>query len=105
MNASMSQANERAELNWAKYRELKKHRAEWTTAVRPVECALQAEIRTSVYALASVLIIQINEGEENCEEVPDLWSASLAAIRPQLVGAIAEAADRELAAPRAEEGV
>jgi hypothetical protein len=86
-----------AELNWLKYRELKERAAEWVSEVRPVEDAMRAEIRTSVQALGAVLIIQIHEGDEKCEEVPDLWRASLAAIRPQLVGAIGEDADRMLA--------
>jgi hypothetical protein len=41
-----------------------------------------------------VLVIEI--GDEDREDVPGLWRASLAAIRPQLVGAIAEDADRVL---------
>jgi hypothetical protein len=96
MNAPVSAADERAELNWVKYRELKEHDAEFDS-VYAIECVLRAEIRTSVQALASVLMIQIDEGQEKYEEVPDLWRASLAAIRPQLVGAIADAADRVLA--------
>jgi hypothetical protein len=86
-----------AELNWLKYRELKERDADWAPSVRPVEYALQSEMRTSVHALACVLMIQIDEGGEEYEEVPGLWGASLAAIRPQLVGAIAEDADRVLA--------
>jgi hypothetical protein len=93
----LSPADVRAEQNWLKYRQLKERDAEWESAVRPVEYALRTEIRTSVRALACVLMIQINEGDEECEEVPDLWRASLAAIRPQLVGAIAEDADHVLA--------
>jgi hypothetical protein len=42
-----------------------------------------------------VLVIEIND--RLCEEVDGLQEASLAAIRPQLIGAIAEAADRVLA--------
>ena len=109
MNASVSTVEQRAELNWLKYRELKDHwrkledgspgeevyDAAWD-AVSTVECDLQSDMRTSVHALASVLMIQI-EDEESSEAVPGVWRASLAAIRPQLVGAIAEAADRVLA--------
>ena len=103
MNVSKSPADMRAELNWLKYRELKEREADWGSLVRPVEDSLQAEIRTSVHALGCVLMIQITEGEEKYEEVPDLWRASLAAIRPQLSGAIAQDADRVLAAPQTEE--
>jgi hypothetical protein len=83
-----------AELNWLKYRELKERAAEWVSEVRPVEDAMRAEIRTSVQALGAVLIIQIHD--QWSEEVDGLNRASLAAIRPQLVGAIAEDADRVL---------
>jgi hypothetical protein len=38
------------------------------------------------------------------EALPGLNRASLRAIRPQLVGTVAEAADRVLAAPQTEEG-
>jgi len=99
MNASVSTVEQRVELNWLKYRELKDHwrkledgspgeevyDAAWD-AVTTVECDLQSEMRTSVHALASVLMIQI-EDEESSEAVPGVWRASLAAIRPQLVGA------------------
>jgi hypothetical protein len=97
MNAPVSAADDRAELNWLKYRELKEREAERNSAVRPVEYALRTELSTSVHALGCVLMVQIAEGDEKCEEVPDLWRASLAAIRPQLIGAIAEDADRVLA--------
>ena len=60
-----------------------------------IEKLLQADIGASVHALAAVLVIEI--GDEDREDVPGLWRASLAAIRPQLVGAIAEAADRLMA--------
>jgi hypothetical protein len=108
MNASVFAADEQVELNWLKYREVKDHwrkledgspgeevyDAAWD-AVSTVECDLQSEMRTSVHALASVLMIQI-EDDESSEDVPGVWRASLAAIRPQLVGTIAEAADRLL---------
>ena len=60
-----------------------------------IEKLLQADIGASVHALAAVLVIEINE--RLCEEVDGLQKASLAAIRSQLVGAIAEDADRVLA--------
>jgi hypothetical protein len=60
-----------------------------------IEKLLQADIGTSVHALAAVLVIEIND--RLCEEVDSLQETSLAAIRPQLIGAIAEAADRVLA--------
>jgi hypothetical protein len=53
-------------------------------------------MRASILALAAVLMIEIGHGGLE-EIVADLHLASLRAIRPQLVGAIAEAADRVLA--------
>jgi hypothetical protein len=62
-------------------------------------CAIQGKIDehlgASVLALACVLIGAIYDKSD--EALPGLNRASLAAIRPQLVGAIAEDADRVLA--------
>ena len=62
-------------------------------------CDVQAEIDkhlgASVLALAAVLMVAIHD--KGAEEVSGMNRASLAAIRPQLTGAIAEAADRLLA--------
>ena len=60
-----------------------------------IEKLLQADIGASVHALAAVLVIEI--GDEDREDVPGLWRASLAAIRPQLTGEIAVASDHTLA--------
>jgi hypothetical protein len=68
-------------------------------------CAIQAKIdehlETSVLALACVLIGEICDKSD--EAIPGLNQAALAAIRPQLVGAIAEHADRVLAEKSEEE--
>jgi hypothetical protein len=54
---------------------------------------LSSELR-SPHAFAAAVIIKIDEIDE---ETADILRASLSAIRPQLVGAIAEGADRVLA--------
>jgi hypothetical protein len=54
---------------------------------------LSSELR-SPHALASAIIIKI---DDTADETADVLSASLSAIRSQLVGAIAEDADRVLA--------
>jgi hypothetical protein len=104
MNAPLSQADERALALWDCWRE-QKERAEYlgessrsrekadaaVDVLVAIEDLLQADIDSSVQALAAVLMI---EGRD--ESVPGLYRASLAAIRPQLVGAIAEAAARAL---------
>jgi hypothetical protein len=61
-----------------------------------IEDALHSDMRASIHALAAMLMIEVGHGGLE-EIVADLHFASLAAIRPQLVGAIAEAADRVLA--------
>ncbi len=61
---------------------------------------LDKRIGSSVLALGAVLIIAIEDN--GAEETKGLNRASLAAIRPQLVGAIAEDAVRVLA--QVEEG-
>ena len=53
-------------------------------------------MRASLHALAAALMIKMKHGALE-EVVADLLIASLVAIRPQLVGAIAEDADRVLA--------
>jgi hypothetical protein len=69
-------------------------------------CAIQGKIDehlgASVVALAIVLMGAIYDRSD--EALPGLNRASLRAIRPQLVGTVAEAADRVLAAPQTEEG-
>jgi len=56
---------------------------------------IDKHIGASVLALAAVLMVAIHD--EADEEVSGLHRACLAAIRPQLIGAIAEDADRVLA--------
>jgi hypothetical protein len=60
-----------------------------------IENELRLDFHASVVALAATLVVQIDR--EEAEDVEGLHLASLAAIRPQLVGAIAEDADRVLA--------
>lgn len=67
-------------------------------AVCAVETKLDELIGASVLALGGVLVMEISAGREDAEDIPGLYRAALAAIRPQLVGAIAEDADRVLAA-------
>jgi hypothetical protein len=67
----------------------------WKT-VRNIEDAIQNHVDTSVLALAAILALGIREDREE-DEVLLAYRASLRAIRPQLVGAIAADADRVLA--------
>jgi hypothetical protein len=60
-----------------------------------MEDALRADISESVNALACIIMIEI--ADETPEEIPGLHRAALAAIRSELIGGIAEAADRVLA--------
>jgi len=111
MNApNLSPADWRAELNWLKYREQKEYceqcnRLEASpvtieqidaayAALFAIEEELEADIGASVLALGAVLTIEIED--EESEDIPGLYRATLSAIRPQLTGAIAEAADRAL---------
>jgi hypothetical protein len=106
--AGAAAADQRALLLWDRYNEQKGNCEQLESgpatqaqcqasyeALFAVEHLLQADIAVSLHALAAVLVIEI--GDEDREDVPGLWRASLAAIRPELVGAIAEAADRVLA--------
>jgi hypothetical protein len=60
------------------------------------EHVLHAGVGASLHALAASLIIEIEDNPED-EGARGLCRGSLAAIRPQLVGAIADDADRALA--------
>jgi hypothetical protein len=111
MTSTRSQADERALALWDLWRE-QKDRSEHlgrTSCTREksdaavdvlvgIENLLQTSIHSSVQALAAILII---EGRGR-EDVPGLCHASLAAIRPQLVGSIAADADRVLAQQKEE---
>jgi hypothetical protein len=61
-----------------------------------VEKKIEEQIGASVLALAGVLIEAIDGNLD--EDIPGLYRAALAAIRPRLVSVIAEDADRVLAA-------
>ena len=65
------------------------------TTMIAVEDEIEKHIGTSLLALGAAILIEMRQGYSDIEA--DIYSASLAAIRPQLVGAIAEAADRVLA--------
>jgi hypothetical protein len=67
-----------------------------------IENAIRKHAEASVLAVAASLVIGI-QGNDEDENVLAAYRATLRIIRPQLVGAIAEAADRVLAAPQAEE--
>ncbi len=62
-----------------------------------IEVEFTDHIEASVLALGAVLIMEIGHDDHGFERVPRLYRAALSAIRPQLVGAIAEDADRALA--------
>jgi hypothetical protein len=66
-------------------------------AVCDIERKIDGHIGASVLALGGFLVMEISDEREDGEEIPGLYLASLAAIRPQLVGPIADAADRVLA--------
>lgn len=61
------------------------------------EWELNQRIGASVLALGAVLIMEIGHDDHEFERVPKIYRAALAAIRPQLIGAIAADADRVLA--------
>ncbi len=75
--------NERFEHGWDK--------------VFDIQEAIRKHTEASVLAVGANLLIRINADEDK-DDVLQNYRASLRAIRPQLVGAIAEDADRELAA-------
>jgi hypothetical protein len=62
--------------------------------IHDVEDALRAHIGESMFALAAVLVVENGVADE---DVPGLLRATLAVIRPQISGPIAEDADRALA--------
>lgn len=66
------------------------------------EWELNQRSGASVLATACVLMMEI-EHDDQGEHVPKIYRAALAAIRPQLVRAIAEDADRILSQGKKEE--
>jgi hypothetical protein len=70
------------------------------SAMAAVEDEIADHMEASVLALAAIILVEIQNADDRGARI---YKISLAAIRPQLVGAIAEAADRVLAAPQAEE--
>jgi hypothetical protein len=97
----------RAQVLWLRYREqrelcdrlpdetTKKGHERAHRELFAIEDALRADISEAVSALACITMIEI--ADETPEEIPGLHRAALAAIRSQLIGGIAEAADRVLA--------
>lgn len=67
----------------------------WTHVVS-LETAIEKHTEASLLALGASLVIGIQDKNEE-ENVLAAYRASLRVIRPQLVGAIAEDADRVLA--------
>ena len=65
------------------------------TTMIAVEDEIEKHIGTSLLALGAAILIEMRQGYPDIEA--DIYSASLAVIRPQLTGAIAEDADRVLA--------
>lgn len=63
--------------------------------------AIEKHAETSILALAATFLIHIELNDDE-DDVLQNYRASLRALRPQLVGAIAEAADRVLAQPKEE---
>ena len=107
-NPTLSQADQRTLHLWDRYREQKvrwselaggpdnpEEEAAWDLLM-DIEHVLHADIGASPHAVAASLIIEIDDNE-SAEDVRGLWRGSLAGIRPQLVGAIAEDADCVLA--------
>jgi hypothetical protein len=74
--------NKRSETGWRK--------------VLDIEDTIRKHVGTSVLALAASLVIGIKADDDE-DDVLQAYRASLRAIRPQLVGAIADDADRVLA--------
>ena len=70
--------------------------------VLDVENEIKKHAETSILAFAATFMIYIQSDDEE-EDVLRASRASLAAIRPQLVGAIAEDADRVLSSVKEEE--
>ena len=64
------------------------------------EWELNKRVGASVLALGAVLIMELGHDDHDDERIPRIYRAALAAIRPQLTGVIAEAADRVLAVSR-----
>jgi hypothetical protein len=102
-----SMADQRATFLWNRWNEQKEQvelllngtSDEQCSAAHATLFAIENELRctmhASVLALAAVLVTQIES--EAPEDVRGLNRAALAAIRPQVVGTIAEIADRVLA--------
>jgi hypothetical protein len=108
----MSPADQRALGLWRRWRKQYERRdrrgvmtesqseAAYYKTLFAIENKLRLDIHASVVALAVILMIEIDR-EAGVEDVPGLLQASLTAIRPQLVGIIAEDIDRALASVKA----
>jgi hypothetical protein len=66
-----------------------------SNALTDLEAKINKYLGKSIFALAVGLTVQIRD--DGKQDIHDLLREALAAIRPQLVGAIAEAGDRVLA--------
>ena len=85
----------RAEEERTGYARLRARSDACTNKIVDIEDAIGKHVEASVLALGASLMIGIQDNDEE-EHVLAAYRASLRAIRPQLVGAIAEDADRVL---------
>ena len=81
--------------NDAEFHRLLDREDDTVTGMIAVENEIEKHMKTSLLALGAAILIEMRQGDSDIEA--DIYSASLAAIRPQLIGAIAEDADRVLA--------
>ena len=81
--------------NDAEFHRLLDREDDTVTGMIAVENEIEKHMKTSLLALGAAILIEMRQGDLDIEA--DIYSASLAAIRPQLIGAIAEDADRVLA--------
>ena len=110
-NATVSPADQRALLLWDRRREKRQAWEQLGSSsagteeaceaafdrIIDVEHVLEDDMRDgSIHALGAVLLTEI-EDNEDLEACAGLYRGALRAIRPQLVGEIAAAADRVLA--------
>ena len=106
MTAPLSLSDEQVFQLWDLWQEANKFHdstdgEEGLDRLNEIEEELHAAMGASVHCLAVVLMIEIGNPEDVC----GLKLASLRAIRPQLVGVLAEDADRVLAQKKEEERV
>jgi hypothetical protein len=72
--------------------------------VHAIEAEIERHVETATPALAAILLFDLERVDDE-EYVIRAYRASLRAIRPQLVGLIAEDTDRVLAEPQKKEAM